>query len=150
MKAFAFLLSFLIALATGEAQTTAQPPLPTRELKVGSISVTAEVADDDAERATGLMFRESLAGDSGMLFVMPRVDRAGFWMKNTRIPLSIAFLDPRGMILEIHEMKAGSEKMVRSTFPNVAYALEMPSGWFSKKSILPGEKVAGLPPPAAE
>jgi hypothetical protein len=66
-------------------------------------------------------------------------------MRNTKIPLSIAFISPEGVIAEIHEMQAMSEKQVRSMFPNVAYALEMPAGWFSRKNIWPGERVIGLP-----
>lgn len=127
------------------AQNAAQPLLPTVILQIGEYSIRAEVADDDVKRATGLMFRESLAEDSGMLFVMPRIEHAAFYMKNTRIPLSIAFLDFQGNILEIHDMEPLSEKVVRSAFPNVAYALEMPQGWFSKKNIWPGERMSGLP-----
>ena len=125
----------------------AQPELPTTTLMIGQTSVKAEVADNDAERSSGLMFRESLAPDSGMLFVMPSVAPATFWMKNTLIPLSIAFLDEHGTIMEIHDMEPKSEKTVRSTFPRIAYALEMQQGWFGKKNIWPGEKVSGLPPP---
>ncbi len=125
----------------------AQPELPVATLSIGLTSLKAEVADDDAERSSGLMFRESLAADSGMLFVMPTVAPATFWMKNTLIPLSIAFLDERGTILEIHDMEPKSEKTLRSTFSRIAYALEMQQGWFAKKNIWPGEKVSGLPAP---
>ena len=125
----------------------AQPELPVATLSIGLTSLKAEVADDDAERSSGLMFRESLAADSGMLFVMPTVAPATFWMKNTLIPLSIAFLDERGTILEIHDMEPKSEKTLRSTFSRIAYALEMQQGWFAKKNIWPGEKVSGLPVP---
>ena len=96
------------------------------------------------------MFRESLAPDSGMLFVMPSVGPASFWMKNTLIPLSVAFLDENGTIMEIHDMQPKSEKIVKSTFSRIAYALEMQQGWFGKKNIWPGERVSGLPPPVRE
>ncbi|TSA35181.1 MAG: DUF192 domain-containing protein [Verrucomicrobiaceae bacterium] len=125
---------------------TAQPELPTAALCVGKVAVRAEVADDDTERTTGLMFRESLPADSGMLFVMPSTGPAGFWMKNTLIPLSIAYIGPDGTILEIHDMQPKSEKAIRSTFPTISYALEMTQGWFAKNNIWPGEHVSGLPP----
>lgn len=125
---------------------TAQPELPTATLRVGKVAVRAEVADDDNERTTGLMFRESLPADSGMLFVMPTTGPAGFWMKNTLIPLSIAYIGPDGTILEIHDMQPKSEKVIRSAFPTVSYALEMAQGWFAKNNIWPGERISGLPP----
>jgi len=127
---------------------SAQPELPTTTLRIGTAGVRAEIADNDAERSAGLMFRESLAPDSGMLFIMPAAGPASFWMKNTLIPLSIAFLDESGTILEIHDMQPKSEKIVKSTFSRIAYALEMQKGWFGEKNIWPGERVSGLPPPA--
>ncbi|MEI6033459.1 MAG: DUF192 domain-containing protein [Verrucomicrobiae bacterium] len=123
-----------------------QPELPATTLRIGKASVRAEVADDDGERAAGLMFRESLAPDSGMLFVLPGTGPASFWMKNTFVPLSIAFIGPDGAIMEIHDLQPKSEAIVRSTFPRIAYALEMPQGWFSKNNIWPGEEIFGLPP----
>jgi len=128
------------------AQTAAQPTLPTVKLAVNGKVLTAEVADDNTERATGLMFREKLAEDSGMLFVMPQVAEATFWMRNTLIPLSVAYIDPSGTILEIHDMKPRDETPIPSKFPYVAYALEMDKGWFEKKGILPGDRITGLPP----
>lgn len=128
------------------AQDAAQPTLPTTMLTVGSKSVTAEVADDNKERMTGLMFRKELKPDSGMLFVMPRPDKASFWMRNTVIPLSIAYISPDGQIMEIHEMKALDETPVPSHFANIAYALEMEKGWFSKSGVLQGDLIRGLPP----
>lgn len=129
------------------ARESAQPELPAATLRVGKTAVRAEVADEDSERSCGLMFRESLARDSGMLFVMPVTGPAAFWMRNTLVPLSIAFIGPDGAIMEIHDMKPKSEEMVRSAFPRIAYALEMEQGWFSKNNIWPGERVSGLPPP---
>jgi uncharacterized membrane protein (UPF0127 family) len=140
-------LALLLPVAPVLAQETAQPPLPTVTLKAeNGRTITAEVADEDHERAAGLMFREKLAPDSGMLFVMPRPSRAAFWMKNTPIPLSIAYIDASGTILEIHDMKPHDEKTVRSVFPNVAYALEMEQGWFARAGVNPGERLKGLPP----
>ncbi len=127
------------------SESAAQPELPVVSLRIGSTTLRAEVADDDTERASGLMFREALAPNSGMVFVMPQIAPASFWMKNTLIPLSIAFVDVRGTILEIHDMKPKDETPVRSTFPRVAYAIEVDQGWFSKNKIWPGDQVSGLP-----
>jgi uncharacterized membrane protein (UPF0127 family) len=128
------------------AQSEAQPELPAVTLTIGNKTVRAEVADDDKERTTGLMFRKSLAPDTGMLFVMPQIAPVAFWMRNTEIPLTIAYIDPTGTILETHDLEPRNEKSVPSQFPNIAYALEMPRSWFSKNNIWCGERVKGLPP----
>ena len=142
----AILVAILIAVLPLCAQDAAQPPLPAVALRVGSHAVTAEVADNDSSRTCGLMFRESLTTDAGMLFVMPSVGPVGFWMRNTKIPLSIAYIDPQGTIVEIQDMEPKSEKVVRSVFPRIAYALEMSVGWFTKNNVWPGEQISGLPP----
>jgi hypothetical protein len=140
-------LGLIFAAGLAVAQETAQPTLPTVELKMANgRTITAEVADETPERAAGLMFRDKLPPDTGMLFVMPRAERASFWMKNTRIPLSIAFLNQAGVILEIHDLEPMNEKPVASTFPTIAYALEMEKGWFEKAGVMPGERITGLPP----
>ncbi len=144
LKAVFFALPILLAAPGINAQTAPQPPLPTIDLQIGSKMVRAEIADEEHERAAGLMFRGSLAPDSGMLFVMGRVGPVGFWMKNTAIPLTIAYIDPRGTILELHDLKPLNETPVQSRFRNIAYALEMPQGWFSKNNVWPGERVSGL------
>ncbi len=148
MKFYALIAALFLAAPLLFSAETAQPELPVVTLRIGSTSIKAEVADDDAERSAGLMFRESLATDSGMLFVMPSTGPASFWMKNTLVALSIAFLDENGTILELHDLQPKSEKIVKSTFSRIAYALEMPQGWFARKNIWPGERVSGLPPPA--
>lgn len=124
-----------------------QPPLPTITLYIGAHRLVAEVADEEHEREAGLMFREELREGHGMLFVMPRPGPAGFWMKNTQIPLSVAYISPEGRILEIHDLEPGNETPVRSRFRNVAYALEVRQGWFADAGIFPGDFVRGLPPP---
>ena len=148
MKIHALIAALFLTAPLLFSAETAQPELPVLTLRIGSTSFKAEVADDDTERSAGLMFRESLATDSGMLFVMPSTAPASFWMKNTFVPLSIAFLDEKGTILELHDLQPKSEKIVKSTFPRIAYALEMPQGWFAKKNIWPGERITGLPLPA--
>lgn len=137
---------FLASASLTRAQEAAQPPLPAIQLQINHKTVTAEVADEPVERMTGLMFRENLAPDSGMLFVMPRPDQVSFYMKNTVVPLSIAYINNSGMILEIHDLQPKNEKPVPSMFKTIAYALEMEQGWFAKNSILAGDRIRGLPP----
>jgi uncharacterized protein len=132
------------------AQDSAQVALPAIMLNVGGKAVSAEVADEPAERAAGLMFRKDLAPDTGMLFVMREPERAAFWMKNTTLPLSVAYINQSGMILEIHDLDPLNEKPVPSAFANIAYALEMEKGWFAKNRILAGDRIRGLPPLAAQ
>jgi uncharacterized membrane protein (UPF0127 family) len=119
-----FTMTIRLALFVGFAASAAlvagdvaQPELPVTKLHIGAAEVRAEVADDDRERAAGLMFREVLGENSGMLFVMPSTGPASFWMKNTLVPLSIAFIGPDGTVLEIHDMASKSEKVTRSLFP---------------------------------
>ncbi len=140
---------FLLIQPPCTAQSGPQPTLPTTELRIGTKKITAEIADEHHERSAGLMFRKSLATDSGMLFVMDVSGPVGFWMKNTEVPLTIAYIDPAGVIKELHDLQPQNEKPVPSRFPNIAYALEMPQGWFSKNNIWPGERLDGLPKPAA-
>lgn len=128
------------------SQETAQVTLPSVTLNVAGKAVTAEVADEPGERRTGLMFRESLPPDSGMLFVMPRPEPAAFWMKNTKIALSVAYINPAGVIVEIHDLEPLDERPVPSAFPNIAYALEMRQGWFETNGVLAGDRITGLPP----
>ena len=119
--------------------------LRTVQLRVGNTALRAEVADTPQESQTGLMFRDSLPESQGMIFVFDTPRQANFWMKNTRIPLSIAYIDSTGKILEIHSMKPFDETLVRSAFDNVVYALEVNEGWFDRHKISPGVTVAGLP-----
>lgn len=136
---------FLLMQPPSRAQSGPQPTLPMTELRIGAKKISAEIADEDHERSAGLMFRKSLATDSGMLFVMDNSGPVGFWMKNTELPLTIAYIDASGTIKELHDLQPRVEKPVPSRFPNIAYALEMPQGWFSKNNIWPGERIEGLP-----
>jgi len=143
-------IALLVLAGHSWAQTAAQPTLPSIKLDVDGKTITAEVADNSTERQTGLMFREKLAPNSGMLFVMPSREQAVFWMKNTKIPLSVAYLNASGTILEIHSLKPLDETPVPSAFPTIAYALEMDEGWFEKNGVYPGDRMLGLPPPPPE
>ena len=94
--------------------------------------------------ATGLMFRDSLPEDHGMLFVFEKPKTASFWMKNTKIPLSIAYIDSAGRILQIESMKPLDETPVESTSSEVAFALEVNEGWFTRNRVSAGAKISGI------
>jgi uncharacterized protein len=134
-----------LAPATARAQAAEKAQsLPTIPLVVGGRKVVAEVARAPAELATGLMWRFSLRPDHGMLFVYDEPRHMSFWMKNTFIPLSIAFIDAAGRIVNIEDMAPQSEQLHWSRAP-VVYALEMRKGWFADQRIGPGTVVEGLP-----
>jgi uncharacterized membrane protein (UPF0127 family) len=128
-------------------QTGGQPLLPQTFLEIGDQLVRVEIANTPETMAAGLMHRTSLPPQEGMLFVFPYERTASFWMRNTRIPLSIAYIDREGRILEIHDLTPFREEPVRSRSNRVLYALEMNRGWFESKKIGPGEKIKGLPKP---
>lgn len=118
--------------------------LPRITLTVGTHKVTAEVAATPDQRSLGLMNRFSLQPDHGMVFVFERAEPLAFWMKNTFIPLSIAFIGADGKIINIEDMKPQSEESHWSKGPAL-YALEMKKGWFAERGIGPGTAVRGLP-----
>ena len=109
----------------------------------GDHSFTIEVATTDQERALGLMFRRSLAENAGMLFLYDRPQPAAMWMKNTLIPLSVAFLDAQGAIINIADMQPHSEQSHCAARP-ARYALEMEQGWFAARGIRAGLRLRGL------
>jgi hypothetical protein len=126
--------------ASGDGQPVkAQKELPTVELRSGAVTVVAELARTPEEQATGLMFRKSLADGRGMLFVYEDDRRLSFWMKNTLIPLSIAYLAADGTIREIYDMEPQSLKAVGS-IRSVRYALEVPQGWFARVGLAVGDR----------
>lgn len=106
--------------------------------------IWVEVVSEEEERTQGLMFRIQLASDSGMLFVFEQDETLSFWMKNTYIPLAIAFIDSVGVITDIFEMQPlDTTSRYRSSKP-VRYALEVNSGWFFAHGIKPGDTVLGI------
>ena len=134
----------VIALTfTPVGPTRGATTLPTVALTINGQKIVAEVASSPQDRATGLMNRFSLQPDHGMLFVFERPEPLGFWMRNTFIPLSIAFLDSRGRILNIEDMAPQTENTHWSTGPGL-YALEMRKGWFVERGIRPGDRVEGI------
>jgi uncharacterized membrane protein (UPF0127 family) len=140
-------LSWLIATTvTDHAQTAAPNQAPAViTLHLGKATLNAEIAATPAQRERGLMFREKLADNDGMMFLMPSIAPATFWMKNTLIPLSVAFLDRNGIILEIHDMKPLDESITASESKQVAYALETNVHWFALNGIKPGDKITPAP-----
>ena len=118
-------------------------PLPVAELRAGMHLIHAEVAADFSTRGRGLMHRKGLAPNAGMLFVFDGPSQQCMWMKNTYIPLSVAFLDEQGTIINIADMHPHSEQTHCSARPAL-YALEMTRGWFAERGIKPGSKLGGL------
>jgi uncharacterized membrane protein (UPF0127 family) len=110
------------------------------KISVGSAVLWVEVASTSEDQARGLMFRESLPWGQGMLFVYEKPQYLGFWMKNTTIPLDIAFISADGRIAEILALSPLSEKTCRSRTPAL-YALEVNRGWFRKNGIKVGDKI---------
>lgn len=108
--------------------------------KVGGYRFLVEIADSDYKRARGLMFRKSLERDRGMLFVFEDERKRAFWMENTLIPLSIAYIDSKGIIVSIHDMQPLDKKVVNS-LSGAKYALEVNQGRFKELKIKPGMKL---------
>ena len=135
------ILALLLAVAT--TAPAYADPLITYPLRINTHEIRAEVATTEPDRLRGLMFRDKLAENSGMLFAYPRAEVSAMWMKNTKIALSVAFIDARGHILNIAEMDPYSEEPHASSGA-AAYALEMNRGWFRKQGIKPGDFVGGL------
>jgi len=138
---FAAMLTVLQPITAAYAQ---QPQLPMVRLTAGMQVVQAEVADSFGTRMQGLMQRESLAPNHGMLFLFESDERQCMWMKNTLIPLSVAFIDARGAIINIADMQPHSEDSHCSARP-ARYALEMKQGWFRDRGVKPGINIRGIP-----
>ncbi|MBB3223165.1 DUF192 domain-containing protein [Pseudoduganella umbonata] len=134
----------ILCAATGAA--TGNERFGTTTLTAGMHLVKAEVAATDAQRAQGLMFREAMRANAGMVFVFDAPATQCMWMKNTPLPLSVAFIDAEGKIVNIRDMQPHTLDSHCSTkgVP-VKYALEMNLGWFQQKHIKPGMKIGNLP-----
>jgi uncharacterized protein len=140
---FSIIVALLLACASTLSFAQVNKDLPVVELKIKNHKLKVEVAATAPTRTIGLMNRFSLAPDSGMLFVFPQSEQLGFWMKNTFIPLSIAYVDSKGVILNIADMKPHDESSHPSKGPAM-FAIEMKQGWFKDKGIVAGDKVDGL------
>lgn len=121
----------------------AQAELPRIELSAGIHRIHAEVAYSDATRQQGLMHRRAMAPQDGMLFVFEQSERFCMWMKNTYLPLSVAFIDETGTILNVEDMAPQTEESHCAVKP-ARYALEMNLGWFKQRGLRAGSKVSGI------
>ncbi|MBU3567523.1 DUF192 domain-containing protein [Polynucleobacter alcilacus] len=137
---FASALLISSSIVLGQVNTG----LPTVELKTGIYRIQAELADTPKAREVGLMNRTSMPTNSGMLFIFEQKAGHCFWMNNTKIPLSIAFIADDGRIVNIEEMQA---ETTNNHCPKAAvrYALEMNKQWFAERVIVPGTFITGLP-----
>ena len=146
MKKF-HLLAFAIALVVSApvvAQAQAQLNLPRTILSAGIHQIDAQVARTAEEHATGLMFRKELPPNEGMLFVFNAPSKQCFWMKNTLLALTAAFVADDGTVVNLEDMQANTTESHCSTKP-VRYVLEVNQGWFTKKGIKAGAKLSGAP-----
>jgi len=120
----------------------AQPKLPTIKLWVGPEELESEVAMTPIQQATGMMFRTNMPENTAMLFIRPAPEQASFWMTNCPLPLAAAYIDPEGVILETHELKANDPTPVQSSAYNVQFVLEVNSGWFQRHHITTGTLIS--------
>jgi uncharacterized protein len=137
------LLTYFFAAVTASSGLAFGEDLPTIPLSINAHRLVAEIASTTETRTVGLMHRFSLKPDHGMVFVFSTPQPLAFWMKNTFVPLSIAFIGADGTILNIEDMAPQTE----STHPSrgsALYALEMKKGWFAERGIAVGDPVKGL------
>ncbi|MBL8330951.1 MAG: DUF192 domain-containing protein [Rubrivivax sp.] len=132
----------VLTMPGAAAQTGPQPKLPTASLGAGMHNIVAELATTPMQRQLGMMMRTEMAQHEGMLFIFDETLRQCFWMRNTLLPLSIAFIADDGRIVNLAEMKPQSDDAHCSDKP-VRYVLEMNKGWFSKRGIKAGDRLRG-------
>ena len=126
----------------GWVPTKVQPKLPTIKVWLGSQELVTEVAATDPQIQTGMMWRTNMAEMEGMLFVFAQPHQVAFYMRNTLVPLSCAYIDAEGSILEIYDMKPLDETPIPSRSDQVQYVLEMNQGWFARHGVRPGVAVS--------
>ncbi len=119
----------------------AQPKLPTIKLWVGAAELETEMALNGVQQMTGMMWRTNMPENTAMIFVHPQPRQASYWMKNCYVPLSIAYIDTEGAILEIRDLQPHDTNSVVSVATNVRFALETPQGWFQRHNINTGAVV---------
>jgi len=140
------LMVLLFALSAGPAgaQDGPQPRLQTTPLTAGIHVIQAELAQTDAQQMVGMMFRREMGNNEGMLFINDQAGVRCFWMRNTLLPLTIAFIADDGTIVNLADMQPQSDQSHCSAKP-VRFALEMRQGWFAKRGIKAGFKLRGAP-----
>ncbi len=140
---FKRLARILIFIFIAYLTSTHADSLRLLDLEIRGVEISAEIAATPATRAQGLMYRKQLAKNQGMLFIFPEPDYYGMWMLNTYIPLSVAFLDKQGVILNIADMAPLTKESHGAVAP-AKFALEMNLGWFKAHNIKAGDQVLGL------
>jgi uncharacterized membrane protein (UPF0127 family) len=158
-RQFALLLFVATALISGcqQSSTTAaaddsapsqnanpgrpQPRLPVLKLWLGAHEISAELAATPKQHEMGMMFRTKMEDMEGMLFIFPRAEQRAFWMKNTTVPLDVAYVAPDGVIREIHPLHPLNENPVPSQSADIQYVLEMNQGWFSNRNVSVGMEI---------
>ena len=138
-----FFTSLSIAQPVPIFGLTAEQSLSIIELSAGPHRIEAEVADSEQKRRFGLMYRRSLPSNRGMLFVFSNTESFCMWMENTYMPLSVAFLDDKGQIINIEDMRPQTKETHCAAAP-ARYALEVNQGWFAARGIVSGMVVHGL------
>ncbi len=128
-------------LRTPGLPTQAQPRLQTMKLWLGREELTAELALTPEQVQTGMMFRTNLPENEAMLFVFRVPHQASFWMMNTIVPLSAAYIDPQGVIQEIHDLQPHNTNAVTAASANIQYVLETTQGWFRRHNVGTGTSV---------
>jgi uncharacterized protein len=144
IKSNAVLVALLLAVASAWAQNGPQPKLPTTPLTAGMHVIQAELAVRPEQQMVGMMFRRDMGANEGMLFVNDEPGVRCFWMRNTLLPLTIAFIADDGSIVNLADMTPQSEQSHCSA-KAVRFALEMRQGWFAKRGIQPGSRLRGKP-----
>jgi uncharacterized membrane protein (UPF0127 family) len=129
------------AVAEPGLPTTAQPTLRTAKLWLGPEEMTAELALTPEQERTGMMFRTNLDENAGMLFALPYTQRASFWMKNCPLPLSAAYIDPEGVIVEVHDLQPFDTNAVTAASDSIRFVLETRQGWFLRHHLGAGATV---------
>lgn len=124
--------------APSRMPTHAQPRLQTMKLWLGAEEIVAELALTPVQQQTGMMFRTNMDENAGMLFPLDTTRRASFWMTNCPLPLSAAYIDPAGVIREIHDLQPFNPKPVESAQPYVRFVLETRQGWFRRHNVREG------------
>jgi uncharacterized membrane protein (UPF0127 family) len=119
----------------------ALPKLPAIKLWLGRQELMAEIAAAPRELATGMMYRKEMGENEGMLFILPVPQQASFYMRNTYVPLSVAYIDTEGTILEIHDLQPLNEQPVPSKSERVHFVLEVKQGWFDRNQVTIGNVI---------
>ena len=141
---FSLFFATHIAISTSPAIAQQTKRFPVISLNAGIHVIKAEVAAKEADRQQGLMHRQEMGANEGMLFLFDAPAGVCMWMKNTLIPLSVAFIDENGKIINIEDMQPQTTNSHCAKKP-VRFALEMNQGWFKQKNIKPGSAITGLP-----